>query len=69
VYSKNIQSTVTGIGGTLGGLTSVAVQKLIGITVGDHSYVPIFIFIASAYIIAFLMVHILIGKIGRIQHM
>lgn len=67
VYSKNIQATVTGIGGTLGGMMSVVTQKLIGITVGNHSYLPIFIFIGSAYLIAFLLVHFLIGKIGRIQ--
>jgi len=64
VYPKNIQATVTGIGGTLGGLTSVVTQKLIGVTVMAHSYLPIFIFIGSAYIIAFILVHLLIGKIG-----
>lgn len=69
VYTKNVQATVTGIGGTLGGLMSVLSQKLIGITVGNHSYLPIFIFIGSAYLVAFLFVHLLIGKIGRIQHL
>lgn len=64
VYPKHIQATVTGIGGTLGGLASVVTQKLIGITVMAHSYLPIFIFIGSAYLIAFVLVHILIGKIG-----
>jgi hypothetical protein len=29
-----------------------------------HSYLPIFIFIGSAYLIAFILVHLLIGKIG-----
>jgi len=51
VFSKNIQATVTGIGGTLGGMMSVITQKMIGITVGSHSYLPIFIFIGSAYLI------------------
>lgn len=69
VYSKNVQATVTGIGGTLGGLMSVFTQKLIGITVGNNSYLPIFIFIGSAYFLAFLMVQLLIGKIGKIQQM
>ncbi len=67
VYPKNVQATVTGIGGTLGGLMSVLSQKLIGITVENHSYLPIFIFIGSAYLVAFLLVHVLIGKIGNIQ--
>lgn len=67
VYPKNVQATVTGIGGTLGGLMSVLCQKLIGITVGSHSYLPIFVFIGSAYLVAFLLVHFLIGKIGSIK--
>ena len=67
VYSKNVQATVTGIGGTLGGLMSVLSQKLIGITVANNSYMPIFIFIGSAYIMAFLSVHLLIRRIGDIQ--
>ncbi len=67
VYPKHVQATVTGIGGTLGGLMSVITQKLIGITVGSHSYLPIFIFIGSAYLVAFLLVHFLIGKIGTIH--
>jgi len=69
VFSKKIQATVTGIGGTLGGIMSVITQKLIGITVGSHSYLPIFIFIGSAYLVAFILVQVLIGKIGKIQEL
>ena len=67
VFPKHIQATVTGIGGTLGGCMSVISQKLIGITVAQHSYLPIFIFIGFAYLIAFILVHFLIGKIGTIH--
>ena len=68
VYPKHIQATITGIGGTLGGLMSVATQKMIGITVEAHSYLPIFIFIGSAHVVAFSLVHFLIGEIGRIHY-
>jgi len=67
IYPRNVQATITGIGGTLGGLTSVITQKLIGISVGNHSYLPIFIFVGFAYIISFLLVHFLIGKLGTIR--
>jgi ACS family hexuronate transporter-like MFS transporter len=67
VYPKHIQATVTGIGGTLGGLMSVVTQKMIGATVASYSYLPIFIFIGSAYLLAFLMVHFLIGTIGKMH--
>jgi MFS transporter, ACS family, hexuronate transporter len=67
VYPNHVQATVTGIGGTLGGIMSVFSQKLIGITVGNHSYLPIFIFVGSAYLVSFLLVHFLINKIGVIH--
>jgi ACS family hexuronate transporter-like MFS transporter len=50
-------------------MMSVITQKLIGITVGSHSYLPVFIFIGSAYLIAFFLVQVLIGKIGKIQEL
>ena len=64
VFSRDVQATVTGIGGTLGGLVSVITQKLVGVTVEGDSYLPIFAFIGAAYLTAFLLVHLLIGKIG-----
>ena len=67
IYPKNVQATVTGIGGTLGGLMSVISQKLIGISVGNHSYLPIFLFVGFAYLTAFILVQVLIGKLGNIR--
>lgn len=67
IYPRNVQATVTGIGGTLGGLMSVISQKLIGISVGNHSYLPIFIFVGLAYITTFILVQVLIGKLGTIR--
>ncbi len=67
IYPKNVQATITGIGGTLGGLTSVITQKLIGVSVGHHSYLPIFIFVGLAYLVTFILVHFLIGKLGTVH--
>ena len=67
IYPKNVQATVTGIGGTLGGLMSVISQKLIGISVSNHSYLPIFLFVGFAYLTTFLLVQVLIGKLGTIR--
>ena len=67
IYPKNVQATITGIGGTLGGIMSVITQKLIGISVGNHSYLPIFMFVGFAYITSFLLVQLLIGKLGTIR--
>jgi ACS family hexuronate transporter-like MFS transporter len=68
IYPKNVQATITGIGGTLGGIMSVITQKLIGISVGNHSYLPIFMFVGLAYITTFLLVQLLIGKLGTIRN-
>jgi len=68
IYPRNVQATITGIGGTLGGLMSVITQKLIGISVGNHSYLPIFLFVGFAYIASFLLVQLLIGKLGTIRN-
>ncbi len=67
IYPKRVLATITGIGGTLGGLMSVISQKLIGLSVGNHSYMPIFIYVGCAYIVSFLLVHFLIGKLGIIR--
>jgi ACS family hexuronate transporter-like MFS transporter len=68
IYPSNIQATITGIGSTLGGLTSVISQKLIGISVGNHSYLPIFMFVGLAYLTSFILVQLLIGQLGTIRN-
>lgn len=67
IYPKKVQATVTGIGGTLGGITSVVSQKLIGASIGVYSYLPIFIYIGAAYLISFFCVSLLVGKLGVVR--
>ncbi|MDR2919249.1 MAG: MFS transporter [Tannerella sp.] len=67
IYPKKVQATITGLGGTLGGITSVISQKMIGATVGMHSYLPVFIYIGIAYLISLLCVQLLVGKLGIIR--
>ena len=67
IYPKHVQATITGIGGTLGGVTGFVTQKLIGMTVGTYSYLPVFLYVAVAYIFTFALVVILIGRLGVIR--
>ncbi|MDR1601415.1 MAG: MFS transporter [Tannerella sp.] len=67
IYPKKVQATITGIGGTLGGITSVISQKVIGTTIGMYSYLPIFIYIGAAYFVSLLCVSLLVGKLGVIK--
>ena len=67
IYPKSVQATITGLGGTLGGITSVVSQKMIGATIGVHSYLPVFIYIGVAYLVSLICVQILVGKLGVIR--
>lgn len=67
IYPKSVQATITGVGGTLGGITSVVSQKMIGATIGAYSYLPIFIYIGAAYLVSFICVQLLVGKLGIIR--
>lgn len=67
IYPKSVQATVTGLGGALGGVTGFISQKLIGVTVTSFSYVPIFLYVGAAYMITFIFVIVLIGKLGIIR--
>lgn len=67
IFPKSVQATITGIGGSLGGLTGFLSQKMIGATIGTYSYLPIFIYVGVAYLLSFFLVNILIGKLGFIR--
>ncbi len=67
IYPKSVQATITGIGGTLGGVTSVISQKMIGATIATYSYLPIFFYIGGAYLLSFICVSLLVGKLGIIR--
>ncbi|SCD21692.1 D-galactonate transporter [Proteiniphilum saccharofermentans] len=68
IYPKQVQATLTGIGGTLGGITGVISQQVIGSTITSHSYMPIFMYIGGAYLISFFCVQLLVGKLGVIRN-
>lgn len=65
IFPKSIQATITGIGGTLGGITSVFSQKIIGIVLLKYSYLPVFLYIGVAYLLSFVLVSVLVGKLGK----
>jgi len=67
IYPKQVQATLTGIGGTLGGITSVISQQMIGGTITTYSYLPIFIYIGGAYLLSYGLVSVLVGKLGVIR--
>lgn len=66
VFPKQVQGTLTGIGGTLGGVAGILSQLSVGWTVQHFSYVPIFIAIGVAYLFTLGCVQVFTGKLGVI---
>lgn len=67
VFPRNAVGTVTGLGGSFGGLMGVLTQLAIGWVVQNFSFTPIFAAISMAYLVAFVLVQVLIGELGRVR--
>jgi nitrate/nitrite transporter NarK len=58
---------VTGLGGALGALMGAITQRYIGRVVDSLSFAPIFAGCAGMYLLSLLLVHLLIGELGKIR--
>ncbi|MCC6164186.1 MAG: MFS transporter [Acidobacteria bacterium] len=67
VFPARAVGSVTGLGGLLGSIAGVITQRIIGQVVEGAGYAPVFLVCASAYLIAFFLVVVLIGELGRIR--
>ena len=67
VFPARAVGSVTGLGGLLGSVAGVITQRMIGQVVEGAGYAPVFLVCASAYLIAFFLVVVLIGELGRIR--
>ena len=68
VFPKRAVGSVSGFGGALGGLVGAVTQLTIGWVVQNVSFSPIFAVCSVMYLIAFALVHMLIGELGIIRH-
>jgi ACS family hexuronate transporter-like MFS transporter len=67
VFPKRAVGSVSGFGGALGGLVGAVTQLSIGWVVQNVSFSPIFAVCSVMYLIAFALVHVLIGELGVIR--
>jgi ACS family hexuronate transporter-like MFS transporter len=67
VFPRHAVGTVTGLGGSFGGLMGVISQLAIGWVVQNLSFAPIFAAISMAYLVALVLVQLLIGELGRVR--
>ncbi len=67
VLPPHVIGTVTGLGGCLGAVAGVVTQQLIGWTVQNVSFTPVFAVCSVIHLIAFALVCYLIGELGKVR--
>jgi ACS family hexuronate transporter-like MFS transporter len=67
VFPKHVVGTISGFGGALGAVLGAVTQWYIGNIVETFSFAPIFAACAGMYLLAFGLVHWLIGELGSIR--
>jgi ACS family hexuronate transporter-like MFS transporter len=67
VFPKHVVGTVSGLGGALGGVTGILTQLAIGWVVTNLSFAPLFAAMSLTYLVAFALVQLLIGELGRVR--
>ncbi len=67
VFPRHVVGTVSGLGGALGGVSGIITQLAIGWVVMNLSFAPLFAAMSMTYLVAFVLVHLLIGEIGRVR--
>ena len=69
VFPKHVVGTISGFGGALGAVLGAITQWYIGSVVETFSFAPIFAACAVMYLLAFGLVHWLIGELGFIRNL
>jgi len=69
VFPKRVVGSVSGFGGALGALVGAITQLTIGWVVQNLSFAPIFAVCSVMYLLAFSLVHLLIGELGRTRQL
>jgi MFS transporter, ACS family, hexuronate transporter len=67
VFPKRAVGTVSGLGGTLGGVAGILTQLAIGRIAVHTGFGPLFAFCGLLYLLAFVSVHFLAGELGVIR--
>jgi ACS family hexuronate transporter-like MFS transporter len=67
LFPSGSVASVTGIGGMLGGITSIFVAAITGIVVANFGYKPMFIFAGLAYLVGLVIIHLILPNLQSIQ--
>ncbi len=61
-------ATATGMGGFLGGITSMVVAAATGYVVASFGYAPMFIFASSSYLVGLVVMHLVLPTFRPVAH-
>ena len=67
VFPKNAVGTITGLGGAAGSLMGALTQHYIGLGSDTYGYGPVFVVCAVLYPVAFVVMQLLVGKLGVVR--
>ncbi|GAB2540924.1 MFS transporter [Spirosoma aerophilum] len=67
LFPSHSVATATGMGGFLGGMTSMVVAAATGFIVATFGYTPMFIFASCSYLIGLLVIHLVLPKLRPVQ--
>jgi MFS transporter, ACS family, hexuronate transporter len=67
IFPKQIIGSVTGFAGMMGGVMGIITQQVIGWTVQNVSFTPVFAACAFMYLAAYGVVCLLVGRLGEIR--
>jgi ACS family hexuronate transporter-like MFS transporter len=67
LFPSGSVATATGIGGFLGGMTSMGVAAATGFVVAAFGYTPMFIFASCSYLIGLIVIHLVLPALRPVE--
>lgn len=67
LFPKHLVASVSGLGGTAGGIGGMILAPVAGIVIARFGYGPLFLWASSAYVIAWILIHLILPKMEPIE--
>ena len=67
LFPKHLVASVSGLGGTAGGIGGMILAPVAGIVIAKFGYAPLFLWASSAYVIAWVILNIILPKMEPID--
>lgn len=67
LFPKQLVASVSGLGGTAGGIGGMILAPVAGIVIARFGYAPLFLWASSAYVIAWLILNVILPKMEPVK--